>query len=419
MLTLDTTDKSIVAVLTYSHYTTAPEYVSGYADDNGTTTFTEGSADGVFTGETEITLVAAPSSGNRRLVRSLIITNRDNKPAKVQVSLADSSSRYVLCNPTLDPDEALIFHSDLGFRTINWEGGTKMVREGAAPKPGPDIQVFTSSGTWRKPSNGNAKSVFAFVLGGGGGGAGGGRTSTASTVRGGAGGAGACASFMWMDASVVGSTETVTVGAGGAGGAAITGTSANGNDGTPGGLSSFGSRLRADGGINGGGGSLPSQNVIGMAIGAHGVLDGVSPVNGNDCTKPINQTFVSAGTIGAAAGGGAGGRRVITTGARVNGGDGGLASGATVRAAGGIAADPNGGNGDSGGSVYNYSSGWTGGSGGAGGGAGNAGTGGRGGDGVLGSGGGGGGAVNSTGASNPSGAGGTGGDGVVVVITRF
>ena len=95
---------------------------------------------------------------------------------------------------------------------------------GAAPTfataAGTDIQTFTSSGTWTKASG----KTLALVEGWGGGGSG----SRVSSGIGGAGGGGGTYSWVVLNISDLGSTETVTIGAGGT---AITGDSTNGNAG--------------------------------------------------------------------------------------------------------------------------------------------------------------------------------------------
>src|SRR3954447_21449600 len=90
-----------------------------------------------------------------------------------------------------------------------------------------DVQIFTASGTWTKPTLSAGGGLVRGVLIGGGGGGGAGFTA-ASNAGGGGGGAGGSLSFFDIPASVLGSAESVTVGAAQAGGAT---SSANGTGG--------------------------------------------------------------------------------------------------------------------------------------------------------------------------------------------
>jgi|11BtaG_2_1085332.scaffolds.fasta_scaffold02474_6 hypothetical protein len=98
-------------------------------------------------------------------------------------------------------------------------------------------QVFTSSGTYTKPSG--IKLIKVYVTGGGGGGAGG----DGGTNSGGGGGAGGTAIEI-IDVSSLSSTVAVTIGAAGSGGS-------GGSNGSSGSTTSFGSYCSATGGAHG------------------------------------------------------------------------------------------------------------------------------------------------------------------------
>jgi hypothetical protein len=137
-----------------------------------------------------------------------------------------------------------------------------------------NVQVFTSSATWTKPT-GSTKWLVKTV-GGGGGGGGTAQVSSGQMAAGGGGGAGA--NSVHYLTSGVGSTVAVTVGAGGAGGQL-----SNSYLGQSGGSSSFGSFSLCSGGT--GGGTMASGTSI--AISGKG--------NGGVCTSS-GTGFITGGS---------------------------------------------------------------------------------------------------------------------------
>ena len=173
-----------------------------------------------------------------------------------------------------------------------------------------DIEVFTSSGTYTKPSG--LKRVVVYVVGGGG----------AGRSAGGGGGAGGGTAIEVIEAGSVGSTETVTIGAGG--------TDNTSNPAGSGGPSPFGSHCSATGGgggaLNAGGGHYPGDggagsggdlNITGQGANITHEAQGGSSAFGGGGRGSRNDGTYAHGSAGGAFGGGGGG---ATSGG--NGGDG-------------------------------------------------------------------------------------------------
>ena len=91
MLVLDTTTKTITVAMSGAPATTNPSFVTAYSDDNGTT-FVEGSSDGQLNGTTQVTMVAAPATSTRRLIKSIFIENNDTAPVTIIVTLNNSGT---------------------------------------------------------------------------------------------------------------------------------------------------------------------------------------------------------------------------------------------------------------------------------------------------------------------------------------
>lgn len=259
--------------------------------------------------------------------------------------------------------------------------------------PGTDVQLFTTSSTWTKPTG--CKNVRMVLIGGGGGG-GSGHAHATGNKGGGGGGAGGGITELVYRAADLPSTLTVTIGTGGAGGAGVS-SNTNGNAGTAGGATSVSASGttygRAAGGAAGAGGTTS-----GGAGGAAGTLGDALYAGG------AGGAGGNSGTVGTAAAG--------TTGAPGGGGGGGMTSGGTVA------------NGGAGGTRMSIGTGGAG-TGGAGTAVGIYGSGGggspslsgtslAGGAGIRGSGGGGSGA-----GTTATGAGGAGGAGLVLIVSEY
>ena len=108
------------------------------------------------------------------------------------------------------------------------------------------LREYTGSATWTKPTG--LKEIFVVCIGGGAGGGSGSRGAAGVLRRGGGGGGGTVIVWRKISAAELGATETVIIGGGGSGGAAVTADSTDGNDGTAGGDTSFGTLVVSKGG---------------------------------------------------------------------------------------------------------------------------------------------------------------------------
>jgi len=269
----------------------------------------------------------------------------------------------------------------------------------ASGAPGPDIQVFPSSGTWVRPPNATRTEVIC--VGAGGSGGSGPRRASGTASAGGGGGAGGGISRFTFRTSDLSPTETVTIGAGSSGAASVTTDDTNGAAGTAGGSTTFGSRSRANGGAAGGAGGTSAASAAAGGAGTTAGTAGGTPAAG--------AVGGSAFTAASGAGGGAGGG-ISTTPAAFSGGAGG--PGGVGVNGGGTAGTAN--NAGGAGAVSATGVAMTGG-GGGGGGSSITGAGGAGGAaGAYGSGGGGGGASLN---GSASGAGGASSGGICIVIS--
>ncbi len=97
---LDATTKSIQAVMSGAPATTNPSVTAAWADDTGSA-FTEGASDTALNGTTPVTLIAAPASSTRRVVKSITIANIDTAPVTITLSYNDNSTLRTVVKVTL------------------------------------------------------------------------------------------------------------------------------------------------------------------------------------------------------------------------------------------------------------------------------------------------------------------------------
>jgi hypothetical protein len=176
-----------------------------------------------------------------------------------------------------------------------------------------NVQTFTTSGTWTKPTG--AVSVTVLLIGGGGGGGSGRQGASGTVCCGGGGGVGGAIFRYDFPASVLPSTVSITVGSGGGGGTAQATADTNGVGGGSGGATIFGSFGRA-GATGGGSGGTATTGSGGT--GSNGTTGG----GGGASASTTGGVGGASSSNTAATGGGAGGG-VTTTPAASNGGSGG------------------------------------------------------------------------------------------------
>lgn len=71
--------------------------------------FTPASNDGVTTGTTPVTVIAAPSASTQRLCRTVTVFNNDTAARVVTLRYVSAGGTRILVKQTLQPDESLVW----------------------------------------------------------------------------------------------------------------------------------------------------------------------------------------------------------------------------------------------------------------------------------------------------------------------
>ena len=121
MLILDTTSKSIVAVMSAAPLSAAPNFVAAWADNTGSV-FTEGASDGALNGTTSVIVVDSPATGARRAIKSISIENCDTAPVTVSVQYKNGATTRTIAKTTLSVGDTWtlegVYDTNGNFKTI-------------------------------------------------------------------------------------------------------------------------------------------------------------------------------------------------------------------------------------------------------------------------------------------------------------
>jgi hypothetical protein len=121
MLILDTTSKSIVAVMSAAPLSAAPNFVAAWADNTGSV-FTEGATDGALSGTTTVIVVDSPAAGARRAIKSIAIENCDTAPVTMSVQYKNGATTRTIAQTTLSVGDTWtlegVYDTNGNFKTV-------------------------------------------------------------------------------------------------------------------------------------------------------------------------------------------------------------------------------------------------------------------------------------------------------------
>lgn len=137
LIILDSTNRTLKAEMAMDATTSNCTAVVAYADNNGTT-FTEGSTPTSLNGMTAVTILAAPASGVRRIVKSVCIYNPDTETHTTTLIFNDNGTEYPITRLTLAPGASWSSDDQTG---VNVGGAVTDGDKG-------DISVSSGGTTW-------------------------------------------------------------------------------------------------------------------------------------------------------------------------------------------------------------------------------------------------------------------------------
>jgi hypothetical protein len=104
MYILDTTTKTLVANLTAAVNSIQPEFTVTYADTTSNTVV-EGTSIGQFSGTSDVTMVTAPASNQRRVIRYITVYNNDDRSIVFNLKYNNNGTHRQIARITLRPYE--------------------------------------------------------------------------------------------------------------------------------------------------------------------------------------------------------------------------------------------------------------------------------------------------------------------------
>ena len=120
-LVLDATTISIQVAMSTSAATTNPTFVATYADNAGSG-ITEGATDGALNGSTDVSVVPAPASTYRRVVKDITIYNGDTAAVTLFVKYDNNATQRTIAKVTLAVGDTWttdgVFDSNGNLKTI-------------------------------------------------------------------------------------------------------------------------------------------------------------------------------------------------------------------------------------------------------------------------------------------------------------
>lgn len=151
MMILDTTSKTIQAVLGGAVTTNQLRVTSSY-EDITTTTYAPGSNRVVTNNTTAVTVVGSPAASTQRKVLSISIYNKDTADAAVTVQSYDGTNTDEMVKITLDPGDTLYYGNHVGWVVTDSAGRVKTVTGTGSTEPSDgdkgDITVSSSGLAW-------------------------------------------------------------------------------------------------------------------------------------------------------------------------------------------------------------------------------------------------------------------------------